>query len=192
MKLIIDNTYVYLPYKQKGFFMTKFKLLCFSLLIGTSLIFNTGYAQENMPANDMYNKAQEYYTQKDYKNAMKWFLKAADKGNTRAMHVIGYSYQTGQMVQQDYQQAMQWYLKAADKGNTDAMITIGYLYEIGQIVQQDYQQAMKWYLKSADKGNSYAMIRIGSLYKKGLGVKQDDQQAALWRQKAEEANETQK
>ena len=57
---------------------------------------------------------------RDYIQAMRWYRKAADKGDTSAMLKIGGLYENGLGVKQDHIEAMRWYRKAADKGDADA------------------------------------------------------------------------
>lgn len=128
--------------------MSVFKSLCFSLVLGIFLGSNISMAQEIESAEAMVKKGLKYDKQKDYQQAMQWYLKAADEGNTDAMVNIGLLYQHGNGVQQNYQQAMQWYLKAADKNNPIAMIQISRLYNEGLGVDQDTKQGMAWFVKA--------------------------------------------
>ena len=62
--------------------------------------------------------------------------KAADAGNTDAMHDIGMLYFGGLGVRQDYAEAMTWFRKAADAGNAVAMFHIATLYGSGQVLRK--------------------------------------------------------
>ena len=53
---------------------------------------------------------------KDDAQAVHWYQKAANKGNTLAMNNLGFQYQYGRGVAQDLSQARYWYSKAAEKG----------------------------------------------------------------------------
>ena len=57
----------------------------------------------------------------DYVEALKWYHKAADAGEVRAMYVIGFQHDSGKGVTQDYVEALKWYQKAADKGYAPAI-----------------------------------------------------------------------
>lgn len=128
--------------------MFRFKVLYFSLLLGALLNNNILMAQVIMPPDISFETAELYAMQKDYKSAMEWYLKAADKGCPVARSTIGIYYERGLGVKQDYQQAMRWLLKAADKGNAVAMDNVGYFYEKGLGVKQDQQLAEQWYQKA--------------------------------------------
>ena len=58
-----------------------------------------------------------YGVAKDYEEAMKWYLKAAEQGYANAENIIGELYYYGEGVAQDYEEAMKWYLKAAKQGD---------------------------------------------------------------------------
>ena len=61
---------------------------------------------------------------KDYEEAMKWYLKAAER-HAVAQDRIGDLYYYGHGVVQDYKEAMKWYLEAADQGHAAAQRMYG-------------------------------------------------------------------
>jgi TPR repeat protein len=60
----------------------------------------------------------------DYAEAMKWFRKAADQGDTGAQSNLGFMYAKGQGVPEDYVEAMKWFRMAADQGDTGAGVEL--------------------------------------------------------------------
>jgi TPR repeat protein len=56
----------------------------------------------------------------NYKQAMDWFLKAANNGSTDAMFRIGYMYQYGEGVTRNIHTVIEWYTKAANQENKSA------------------------------------------------------------------------
>ena len=52
----------------------------------------------------------------DYKEAVKWYRKAAEQGFAKGQYNLGRSYHNGQGVPQDYKEAFKWYTKAAEQG----------------------------------------------------------------------------
>ncbi len=133
-----------------------------------------------------YNKGCEYYSEGDFLEASKWFLKAANQGHVLSQFYLGWLYQNGKGVQQDYIQAIYWYKKAAEQGNADAQYSLGHCYAEGYGVKQDYTQAVYWYRKVAEQGGAYAQYALGYCYKNGKGVQQDSIQAVYWYKKAAE------
>jgi len=47
----------------------------------------------------------------DYKEAAKWYRKAAEQGNAEAQEAFGGMYYYGWGVPKDYKEAAEWYLK---------------------------------------------------------------------------------
>jgi len=80
----------------------------------------------------------------DYKEAVKWYNKAAEQGHTYAQSRLGLMYDNGQGVPQDYKEAVKWYTKAAEQGNAAAQCNLGVKYDNGQGVLQDAVQAYAW------------------------------------------------
>ena len=50
-----------------------------------------------------------YGVPQDYKEAIKWYRRAAEQGNDRAQYNLGLMYDGGYGVPQDYVQAHMWY-----------------------------------------------------------------------------------
>ena len=122
----------------------------------------------------------------DYEQAVRWYRKAAEAGNVRAMNKLGFLYE-GWGVDQDYEQAAYWHRQAAEAGDSSAMNNLGYLHQHGRGVVQDHEQAARWYRKAAEAGNAPGMYNLGLLYQHGRGVDQDYEQAARWYRQAAEA-----
>jgi TPR repeat protein len=57
---------------------------------------------------------------KDYKEALRWHRRAADKGFARAMYNLGRTYERGEGVKKDRDEALKWYRKAATLGHEKA------------------------------------------------------------------------
>ncbi len=92
----------------------------------------------------------------DYKEAMKWYRKAADQGYASAQYIVGDMYDKGLGVTENYAAAVRWYRKAANQGYAPAQTNLGFMYSIGQGVTLDLVQAHMWYNLSAMKGKKIA------------------------------------
>ncbi len=88
----------------------------------------------------------------DFREALRLFRMAADKGDARAMANVGWIYENGFGLQPDCAQAMEWYKKALAAGDAIANWNIGRLYDLGCGVKQDYSEARNWYQKAAALG----------------------------------------
>ncbi len=129
-----------------------------------------------------------YYRNKNYKQAMDWYMKAAtNEEDVEAMDAISDMYRDGIGVGRDFLKSLEWDRKAAALGYAVSMNDIGDMYYVGRGVSKDYTMSMEWYQKAANKGDSDAMYRIGDIYEKGYGVPQDRGKAIKWYIKA--ANE---
>ncbi|MEY8212841.1 MAG: tetratricopeptide repeat protein [Colwellia sp.] len=159
------------------------KIKTIALFIFCSLTFYV-YANE---AEDWFDKGYAASQLKDYKKAVKWYLKAAEQGHADAQINLALMYDIGQVVAQDYKRAAKWYLKAAEQGDAGAQFNIALLYKIGQGVPKDYEQAAKWYLKVAEQGPAGdqffiadAQITLALMYSNGQGVMQSNKKSYIW------------
>ena len=95
----------------------------------------------------------------DYVEALKWYRKAAEAGNSWGMVDVGAMYEGGLGgLPKDYGQAITWYRKAAEGGNPNAMIRLGVMYEKGVGVAKSLPLALQWYRKAADTGDAEAKL----------------------------------
>ena len=56
----------------------------------------------------------------DYKEALRWYLKAAKQNNAHAQYLIGTMHEDGEGVPSSAQEALRWFRKAADQGHIRA------------------------------------------------------------------------
>jgi len=138
-----------------------------------------GYAKAQSNLGVMYNKGLG--VPQNYKEAVKWYTKAAEQGLALAQFNLGFMYAKGQGVLQDYKKAVKWYTKSAEQGDATAQYNLGVMYDSGQDVIQDYKEAVKWYIKAAEQGFSKAQYMLGHTYHmEGRGVIQDNVMAHMY------------
>ena len=58
--------------------------------------------------------------EKNFIKAVEWWTKAAEKGNSSAMHKLGDSFRYGLGVEKNLARALEWYTKSRDAGDADA------------------------------------------------------------------------
>ena len=145
-------------------------------------------------AEELYILGKKYYYGKgvyrSYEEAVKWYRKAADRGDARAQFMLGYCYDKGNGVPQSNEEAVKWYRKSADQGNAMAQNNLGVCYETGNGVPQSNEEAVKWYRKSADQGHAYGQFMLGACYTVGHGTPQSYNEAVKWYRKAAEQGNT--
>ena len=127
-----------------------------------------------------------YGVEKDYAEARKWYLKAAEANDAWSQNKMGDMCYYGRGKDIDYAEAAKWYLKAADQGNAKAQNRLGYMYETGKGITKDYGESLKWYLKAAEQGYAVAQGNVGLMFENGRGTTKDYIEAAKWYLKAAE------
>lgn len=101
-------------------------------------------------------EGERLYSDKKYEQAIYWFQKAADAGNSAAQKNLAICYFNGYGVEKDVEKAIYWWQKAADAGNSTAQNSLAYRYFAGDGVEKDVEKAVYWWQKAADAGNSGA------------------------------------
>ncbi len=141
--------------------------------------------------------------EKDYPQALMWFIFAAAKGDMEAMEFrdsLANRMTPGQIAEaqtlarefkpQDvYTKSLQEFRALAAQGDAAAQFKLGVIYYKGQGVQPDYLEALNWFKKAALQGHPLARYNAGYMNEKGEGTPQDHVEAAkYYRQAAEQGN----
>ena len=111
------------------------------------------------------------YDRGDYKEAVKWLLKAAEQGDARAQYDLGVKYHRGPGPPQDLKKAVKWYRLSAEQGFAKGQHYLGVmLYGGGRGVPRDKKKAIKWLLKAAEQRSVGAQRLLGAIFYYGQGV----------------------
>ena len=123
----------------------------------------------------------------NYKEAVKWYRKAAEKGYAPAQSRLGGMYNRGYGVPRDEKEAVKWYLKAAKQEDVSALVGLGFIYDerpgyalFGKLVQRNDKKSVKWFRKAANLGGDSAQRILGDRYANGRGVPKDNLTAYMW------------
>lgn len=128
---------------------------------------------------------------RDYAEGVKWFRKAANRGDATAESWLGAAYENGNGVARNTNEAIRWYRKAANKGNDTAQVNLGSIYYNGAGVESDYDAAIDLFRKAANQGSATGQVWLGTCYYHGHGVSQSYSQAVDWfRKSAGQGNAT--
>lgn len=115
-----------------------------------------------------YGYAKQAYANEDYKESLKYFQQAADKGNKEAYSFIGFQYQSGLGVEQNIDEAIIAYKKGAKLNDCLSMKGLGGLYQDIETLR-DYKEAVYWNEKAiqCNKYYTHALISLGYIYYQG-------------------------
>jgi len=91
--------------------------------------------------------------EQDYREALKWYRKAADQGYAKAQRNLANMYHTGHGVPQDIAEGLKWFRRAAKQEDTQAQNQLGTIFAMGTGVPKDIVQACQWFTLSAAAGD---------------------------------------
>lgn len=94
--------------------------------------------------------------------ALKWYLKAARKGDGDAMFKVAsfYGEDTGEgnEIEKSENKALKWFLRASEKGIAGAMYSAGYMYAYGAgIAKPDYKNSAVYIFMAIQKQEEYVL-----------------------------------
>jgi len=99
----------------------------------------------------------------DRAEAKKWYERAAQGGNRKAMHNLAVLYADGSGIGQNYVEAAKWFKQGADYGVTDSQYNLAVLYERGMGLDKNPTEAAKWFAIAAGQGDGDAARKLETL-----------------------------
>ena len=82
---------------------------------------------------------------RDYKNAIRWYKRAAQYDNTFAIDRVGTAYYHGLGVDKDVAESVKWFTKSAELGEIHSQHYLAFIYSGGEgNGKQNYAEAVKW------------------------------------------------
>jgi TPR repeat protein len=85
---------------------------------------------------------------RDYAEAVKWYRKAAESGNSDGEVNLGRMYGFGLGVQNDFGEALKWFRKAAEAGNSEGQTFLSFMYQNGIGVETNASEFLNWIHKA--------------------------------------------
>lgn len=108
-----------------------------------------GNVEAMVELGNTYNFGYYEAGKKDFKEAVKWWQRAADKGNTKAMLRLAENYEEGKGVKRNQKEANKLYRMAADQGDEIGQHHMWTMYEFGRHGEaKDPFKAYMWYMIS--------------------------------------------
>ena len=143
-----------------------------------------------VPAQDLWQRAWNYYQAGDYAASLPLLQAGAAQGNFDCLETLAYLYDNGLGVQTDHLEAANWYRKAGELGDVKAMTELADRYQKGFFdIQANQAEALRWFREAAEKGDGESMFRLGQFYENGdMGLPRDPDEAVRWYRKASLSN----
>lgn len=163
---------------------------------------NHGFAQATL--GTIYAEGVQGVIEKDYPQALMWFILAAAQGDKEAMEfrdslalkITPKQITEAQKLAREfkplsaYAKLLRESLALAEQGDAVSQFKVGVIYYSGQAGPRDYVEALNWFKKAALQNNSLAQFNVGYMYEKGEGTSQDYVEAAkYYRQAANQGNQ---
>jgi TPR repeat protein len=165
------------------------KIICFvgigiaslCALIGALLLFQN---IEKRSGDELCRIGLRHMETGDNVEAVRYWRKAADKGDVLALRLLAKCYENGNGgVEQDLTKAAELYCKAAARRNGDSewyknkKYELGYRYTKGLGVNQDGEKAFFWLCKAAREGDLGGLFAVGLFYELGEVVPKNEAEA---------------
>ena len=124
---------------------------------------------------------------KDCSEAIRWWKKAGEQGNTEAQNLlaVAYHYGCGDSLAVDKAESMRWYQKSALLGDAQAQLMVGFAHHSGYGAEKNQELGVMWYKKSAKQGNTQAQEALAEAYYFGEGVKKNARLSKKWQSLAD-------
>lgn len=123
---------------------------------------------------------------KDYEEARKWYLRAAENGYAKAQQVLGHCYWNSTLGKRNPDEALRWYHAAAAQGDVQAQMDLAKIC-MSRNDQQGYDEAFYWLheaVENAEDGEPYFLL--GQFYENSPGEYKSYEKAAYWYRKGDD------
>lgn len=110
------------------------------------------------PANANHREAQKalgdlQYVHKDYREALAWWLKAANNGYAPAQWSLATMHLQGEGTEKNVAEWFRWALRAANQGHQQAQLGVTQSYDSGTGTRTDFVEAYRWSMIAASGPN---------------------------------------
>jgi TPR repeat protein len=129
---------------------------------------------------DQFDEGASAYKDGRFETAAAIFEQLAERGDYRAMAILGSMYAGGQGISQNLEKAFHWLKQSAQYDQPSAQYRLGLMYDNGLGVVRNQKKAIRWFQKAAGHRYGPAQIMMGVKYARGEGFKQDKIKAYAW------------
>ena len=116
--------------------------------------------------------------------AVYWYTKSAEQGNTQAQVNLGFMYLNGIGVEKDASKAAKLFSAPSEKDDAKAQYFLGQAYLHGDGIEKNENKSFVLFKKSAEQGHVDAQAQLGFAYSLGQGVEVNMAEALKWFRKA--------
>jgi TPR repeat protein len=129
--------------------------------------------------------SNHFPTIKNYKTALAWYQKAAEKNDPDALYALGKMHWLGRGIIKKDAKAIHYLTRGAELGHLGAAHSLGDIYfrGVGNIAKNS-TLAEQYYLQAATAGIIDAQVKLAKQYFFGWGIAQDHERAFFWFEKA--------
>jgi TPR repeat protein len=107
-----------------------------------------------------FNEAERYEEKRDFKNAFKCLLAAAELGHHMSQLNLGNYYASGRGTRRDPEKAAYWYKEAYKNGNSDGAMNLA----IDRRNEGRVRSAVIWFKKAIAMNSGEARIALAKIY----------------------------
>ena len=150
------------------------------MLSALLLIMAAGVMQPWAHARADFRAAENALAGGDFGRVVAELAPLAERGDGRALNLLGVLYQNGWGVTRDAAHAASHYRRAADLGFSRALHNLGRLYRSGLGLARDSTEAARLWKIAGRHGYVASQAALGALYYAGDGVTQDMFRAYFW------------
>jgi localization factor PodJL len=161
-------------------------LLLITLLIFTALFFS-GCVSSIKSTMDRSTGDAEFYTRKNYTEAVKAYRSAANNGDAESSYMLSRLLLNSKYGVQNVGEGLNRLNDAAATGHVLANRDLGIIYMSGKHgVEKSITRALPYYERAAGQNDEVSVLALAMIYGSGMGVKKNPVQAARWFAKAQE------
>lgn len=124
-----------------------------------------------------FEEGQALFKEKQYREALRKYIEAAQLGHLKSQRRLGVMYLEGLGCNQDYLSALKWLKIAAERNDLHAQEKLASMHRRGLGIEESIKTAIYWYHRSSELGGVQSTYELATCYEQGEGVPQDSDEA---------------
>ena len=138
--------------------------ILFCLFLSIVILAGQAVSDDDVQADYYYSRGEAYDIDRNYPEAFKWYMKAAELGHAGGQYSVSVLYRRGLGVTQDTDEGFRWLRLSVDQGFATAQVNLSYAYYTGNGVAQDLSKAKELLHMAANQRAHAAMIGLATVY----------------------------
>jgi len=140
--------------------------------------------KEPETGKELYEEAEEFLNQRKFKDAIKFYEKALQAGETAAYHGLGIALVNAENPKADVEKGLNYLKQGVELNEPHCIFEIGWFYYSGLVYEKDMSKAAEYWERGAELNDPKSIYNLGSMRMDGVYFEKDPEAAIPFYERA--------